>query len=69
MKTTIKNIEIEQLVNAGCNNGNYPQMEIHLSNGDIVPSMTCRCGNGCSGTDRVPEIGESWEEYLEEINE
>ena len=51
-------IEIEDLPNAGCNNGNYPEYTIVFDTGLRVQGITCRCGNGCSGTDRIPDLGQ-----------
>lgn len=49
-------IKIENLHRAGCNNGNYPQYEI-WENGKLVYSgFTCRCENGCSGTDSITAL-------------
>ena len=49
----IKSIEIEEIENAGCNNGNYPEYTVYFSNGEKYTSITCRCLKGCSGTDRI----------------
>jgi hypothetical protein len=52
----------------GCNNGNYPWYAVTLENGTVIEGLTCRCGNGCSGTDRLPNIGDEWyEDRMEEV--
>ena len=58
MKVT--NVFVEELENAGCNNGNYPEFTATLEDGTVVTGVTCRCGNGCSGTERLPKVGEEW---------
>ena len=69
MKVT--NIIIEELKNAGCNNGQYPEYTVTFDTGETYSGITCNCGNGCSGTDRLPKIGqqfqsyEDWREYAE----
>ena len=44
---------IEALENAGCNNGNYPRVELKLSNGKVLHGNTCKCQSGCSNTWRL----------------
>lgn len=66
-------IEIEEIENPGCNNGNYPEYTIYFDNGEKYSGVTCRCGAGCSGTDciRDLEVGmefdsiEDFEEFIE----
>lgn len=53
----INYVEIEQIENAGCNNGNYPMVNIYLDNGDIIKGQTCRCMAGCANTFRLPTKG------------
>lgn len=50
-------VTVEAMENAGCNNGNYPHVEIELSNGETLRGYTCRCGRGCSNTWRLPDVG------------
>lgn len=65
-------IEVEELENAGCNNGNYPEYVAYFDNGEKYTGVTCRCGAGCSGTDCIRDlvIGmefdsiEDFEEYV-----
>lgn len=59
----IKNIFVEDLDNAGCNNGNYPDVAIELDNGEKLEAVTCRCGNGCSNTANINavEIGDCFD--------
>ena len=44
--------------NPTCTGGDYPQYEATLENGVVVHGVTCRCGAGCSGTERLPQVGE-----------
>ena len=47
-------VEIMKIDNPGCNNGNYPEYRVVGKDGMILSSgITCRCGAGCSGTDRL----------------
>lgn len=48
-KIKILGIVVEDLDNAGCNNGNYPYVTIKTNRGDWHGD-TCNCGRGCSGT-------------------
>ena len=59
---TIKFVKITEAEtdNPGCNNGNYPEWEGILSSGETVCGITCRCGNGCSNTDCLPFVGETY---------
>lgn len=64
----IINVQVEELENAGCNNGNYPEYSVKTSDGQIFHGITCRCGSGCSCTDRLPSVGmvfQSDEEFEE----
>ena len=51
-------IEFEQMDNAGCNNGNYPEYTVSFDDGTGYTGITCRCGRGCHGLDRIPEINQ-----------
>ena len=62
----VKEIIIEELENAGCNNGNYPLFTVVFDNGQTAEGRTCRCGCGCSGMDQLPEIGQ-WFETLDDF--
>lgn len=53
---TIKDIKIENLKNAGCNNGNYPAVVITLSSGETLEGNTCGCGRGCANTWNVDAL-------------
>lgn len=53
----VKSIEVLNMNNAGCNNGNYPGYIIIFTNGNQVTGITCACNNGCSNTDRLPSEG------------
>lgn len=69
----IANIVFEELENAGCNNGNYPEYTVTFDNGMEYTGLTCRCGCGCSGTNRTRglKIGmdfdslEDFEDFIE----
>lgn len=51
----VKSVTIEDLGNAGCNNGNYPKVTVHTTNGDYH-GLTCNCNRGCSNTWNVSGI-------------
>ena len=53
----VKDIIIERVDNAGCNNGNYPKVSIVLGSGETLTGRTCNCNRGCSGTWCLPRIG------------
>ena len=60
-KIKILNLEIEDLENAGCNNGNYPTWTgTSAETGQKISGVTCRCGSGCSNTDRI-----EWEGFVD----
>ena len=43
----VKSVIIEELENPGCNNGNYPMVSVHTTNGDYH-GLTCNCRKGCA---------------------
>ena len=45
----VKSVIIEELENPGCNNGNYPMVSVHTTNGDCH-GLTCNCRKGCANT-------------------
>ena len=45
----VKSVTIEELENPGCNNGNYPMVSVHTTNGDYH-GLTCNCRKGCANT-------------------
>lgn len=45
----VKSVIIEELENPGCNNGNYPMVSVHTTNGDYH-GLTCNCRKGCANT-------------------
>ena len=53
----VKNVKVLDMENMGCNNGNYPTYIVTFTNGNQASGLTCRCGNGCSNTDRLPSEG------------
>lgn len=53
-------VEVEELENPGCNNGNYPRYMVTFDDGTAYSGITCRCGKGCAGTERLPKIGEEF---------
>ena len=62
----ILNVEVEDLENAGCNNGNYPRYVITYDNNgktETIEGITCRCRKGCSNTDCIEgiEVGNTYE--------
>ena len=62
----ILNVEVEDLENAGCNNGNYPHYEISYDNNgktETIQGMTCGCLRGCSNTDWIEgiKVGDTYE--------
>ena len=52
----IKSIEIMELENAGCNNGNYPEYTVYFTNGENYTGLTCRCLSGCSRTECILDL-------------
>lgn len=55
MSIKILGIEVEDMDNAGCNNGNYPMITIKTNHGDWHGD-TCNCGKGCSGTWNISNL-------------
>ncbi len=57
MNNTIRILEIsvEDMDNAGCNNGNYPMVTIKTNHGDWHGD-TCNCHRGCSGTWNISNL-------------
>lgn len=49
-------LEIENLLDEGCNNGNYPGYKVFYNDGTVKHGVTCRCLNGCSGTDNISDL-------------
>lgn len=49
----LHNFELEAMENMGCNNGNYPSWTGEDEQGNKMAGITCRCGCGCSGLDRI----------------
>jgi hypothetical protein len=63
-------LEIEELENAGCNNGNYPSYTVKDQNGTIVAQgVSCRCGRGCSETDCVVDDWGYYDTAIEKYRE
>lgn len=48
--------------NIGCTNGVNGLMEVIFDDGGTADIMPCRCGCGCNGMDRIPSIGETFED-------
>lgn len=65
---TVTNIEVEEMANAGCNNGNYPHYTITFDNGKTYQGTTCACHRGCSNTDCLPCIGAEFKDMQDYIN-
>ena len=57
----VKSVKVVEMESAGCNNGNYPTYIATFTNGSQSLGLTCRCGNGCSNTDRLPIVGMTFE--------
>lgn len=62
----ILNVEVENLKNAGCNNGNYPHYKITYSNSGktkTITGITFGCLRGCANTDWIEGItvGDTYE--------
>ena len=57
-KFKVLEVKIEDMENAGCTNGNYPDVKIITTVGSYY-GKTCRCGHGCSNTLRIDHGG--WE--------
>jgi hypothetical protein len=65
-------IEVEDIENPGCNNGNYPGYTVTFDDGTTYEGTTCACGMGCSETDcigylRVGSTFENMDEFIESI--
>ncbi len=54
---TVKDCVLHGGENIGCNNGNLQNYTLYFEEGGTFSGTTCRCGNGCHGADRVPEMG------------
>ena len=65
---TVKSVEVENLENAGCNNGNYPKMIVYFYSGSKYIGQTCNCGKGCNGNDRCPSINMRFNNMEDFIN-
>lgn len=46
--------------NVGCNNGVLDDVDVFFNSGEVRSLKTCRCGKGCNGADRLPEIGQKF---------
>ena len=58
----VKELRFEEVMDPGCNNGNWQPATVITFDSDekVVREhqiITCRCGKGCSGTDRCPDVG------------
>lgn len=62
----VTDIQVEDLENAGCNNGNYPRVTITLDTGEVLEGHTCGCTRGCSRTWCLPKAG-NWFKSKEEL--
>lgn len=63
----VQSVKVKRCDNPGCNNGNYPKVEI-VASGRKFKGYTCACESGCSGTWRLPDVGQmflSREDLLE----
>lgn len=63
MIITIEKIIVEDMENEGCTNGNYPFFSLIYSTKAgkgkryyTISGQTCRCQNGCSGTQRIADL-------------
>lgn len=64
----ILEINVEDLENAGCDNGVYPKFLMkYEDNGkiDYYEGITCRCHHGCCGTEALPEVGQTFEDVCD----
>ena len=64
----VKEIIIDKMENEGCNNGNYPHFEMYLDCNNktmYYEGNTCRCRKGCSGTCRLPKVGQTFRDAEE----
>ena len=59
-KIKVVDVDIDYNPNAGCNNGNFETGVVTFSDGSGVSIETCRCHKGCGGTDRVPAVGQKF---------
>jgi len=60
MLTVKEIIYITANANVGCNNGVLDDVDVIFNSGEIRSLRTCRCGKGCNGSDRLPEIGQEF---------
>ena len=68
----VKDMRFDEPENIGCNNGVYGNGEIIFEervNGKVnsipVSVTTCKCHHGCNGTNRIPEIGMTFDSLLD----
>ena len=59
-KIKVVDVYVDWAPNAGCNNGNLSDGCITFSDGSAVSIVTCRCGRGCGGTDKLPALGQKF---------
>lgn len=52
----LHDVEIEDMQNTGCNNGQYPAFTARLADGTKISGTVCGCRRGCSNTDRLEYI-------------
>lgn len=58
----VSKIDIAQKSTAGCNNGILKSAIVTFNTGEDALLYTCRCGKGCNGADRLPEIGDTFKD-------
>lgn len=51
----VLSVNVEDIANAGCNNGNYPHVTVCTSKRDYN-GLTCACHRGCSNTWNIENI-------------
>lgn len=72
---TVKKVEFVCVPNAGCNNGVPQPYRLTLDvdgRTETCSGETCRCGSGCHGLDRLPEVGtvfDSISEFLDFLDD
>lgn len=61
IRVEIHNLEVEEIENPGCNNGNYPTWTGTVL-GTPWHGQTCNCRQGCNGLDHL-EFDELWNRW------
>jgi hypothetical protein len=70
LKEGYKLIVLDEGMETGCNNGQYPEWILTDEKGNIVESgFTCACGRGCSDTDCIRDDWNFHDTCIEQYRE